>query len=148
MGLLLLTTPFNNTSTTYWDIIKSTLDHLFPKSTQFYGAAELDAISFLQFASRNKKYFKKSDLDLLISGAFEIFNIEHAFVTKSIDIKEKILRDFEAKQSGKDWLSTLMNYGIEGMLSDPIYGGNKNQKGWITLNHKPGLPRPKKLYAI
>lgn len=148
MGLLLLTSPFNNTSTTHWDIIKSTLNHLFPKSSLFDGAEELSAFLFLKTASKNNKYFNQNDLDILILGAFELHKIKPSFTTEIPDIKEKILRKFEEKPSGKNWLSTLMNYGIEGMLCDPIYGGNKNQKGWLVLNHRHGIPRPKNQYAI
>ena len=31
---------------------------------------------------------------------------------------------------------------FEALLLDPLYGGNKEEKGWKWLNHTPGFPRP------
>jgi len=36
----------------------------------------------------------------------------------------------------------MMSYLIEALLSDPVYGGNKDQKGWLWLEHIPGFPTP------
>ena len=33
------------------------------------------------------------------------------------------------------------------MLSDPIYGGNKDEIAWKSLNHETGKPQPKQRYA-
>ena len=33
------------------------------------------------------------------------------------------------------------------MFSDPLYGGNSNQIGWLSVNHNIGYPRPIKLYG-
>ena len=40
------------------------------------------------------------------------------------------------------WLSTLITYTLEALLSDPLYGGNTNGIGWKWLGHDPGNPRP------
>lgn len=146
-GLLLLTTPIHINSPSSWEIIKSTIEHLFPKSSKFSGANELEVVNFLKIIT-NDKYFEKEDLDFLLTGAKEIYQKSNNFLTLLPNQKESILRDFENAEIGKKWLSMVMNYSIEGMLSDPIYGGNKNELGWIALNHKAGLPRPKSKYAI
>lgn len=148
LGLLLLTTPiFAKSSISSWEIIKSTLEHLFPKYKQHYGAKELDIYNFLDLTV-NSKYFSKDDFDFLISGTKELHRLDNNFLNLSIQNKEKILRNFENTKLGKNWLKVVMNYAIEGMLSDPIYGGNKNQLGWSALKHTAGFPRPRTKYAI
>ena len=43
---------------------------------------------------------------------------------------------------GENWVSTLLFYICEALLTDPIYGGNPNGIGWAWLAHQPGFPRP------
>jgi gluconate 2-dehydrogenase gamma chain len=50
------------------------------------------------------------------------------------------LRRFET--NGKQWISTILRYILEALLTDPIYGGNPNAIGWKWLDHQPGFPRP------
>ncbi len=69
------------------------------------------------------------------------------YINLSKDKKEKLLKEFEQTHLGQNWLSILMYYGFEAMLSDPIYGGNHNKQGWNALNHNAGIPRPKKIYG-
>jgi gluconate 2-dehydrogenase gamma chain len=147
LGLLLLTTPLYKNSPSGWDMISSTLEHLFPKSKHFSGAISLKVYDFLRTTSKDK-YFDKNDLDFLIKGGNELYKQNKDFITSSQKTKEIILREFEQTQIGANWLSLVMNYGIEGMLSDPIYGGNKDEQGWIALKHKVGQPRPKGKYAL
>ena len=58
------------------------------------------------------------------------------------DEKEKVLRQIEGSRAGSRWLSLMMTYLLEALLSDPVYGGNKDQKGWQWLEHIPGFPTP------
>jgi gluconate 2-dehydrogenase gamma chain len=43
---------------------------------------------------------------------------------------------------GRAWLSLLLYYIFEALLSDPVYGGNPGEIGWRWLEHQPGFPRP------
>lgn len=146
---LMLTTPIiaNNLNTTSWNIIKQTLEHLFPKSKVFVGATALNLDIFLQLISKDR-FFDKSDLEFLIQGAKMLYKIEPQFLQLSSNEREILLRKFEQRRVGQNWLSTLMRYGLEGMLSDPIYGGNNKQLGWKALHHNTGLPQPRKKYGI
>jgi gluconate 2-dehydrogenase gamma chain len=36
----------------------------------------------------------------------------------------------------------LLDYIMEALLTDPVYGGNPNSIGWQWLKHQPGFPRP------
>ncbi len=132
---------------TYWKIIESVYQHLFPKTSKFSGALDLNMIDFIKIITKDK-YFDKDDFALLIKGAKKLYKVNNNFINLSIYEKEKVLRKIEQTSFGQNWLSTLMYYGFEAMLSDPIYGGNKNQKGWRSLNHNSGFPRPKVKYGI
>lgn len=148
LALLLFTIPLSKNSTlNSWDIIKSTLAHIFPKYNNFSGANELELTQFLKMAT-NCKYFKKDDLKLLMDGAKKISLLHSDFISLNSEQKEKILREFEQNELGSNWLSLVMNYGIEGMLADPIYGGNNKELGWKAISHNTGHPRPKVRYGI
>jgi gluconate 2-dehydrogenase gamma chain len=133
-----------NISITPWNIIDDTLQHLFPKSNNFAGSKNLGIDQFIKIVSQDK-YFDKSDLEFLIFGAKKLFNRNKDFLLQNKDEKEKALREFEKEY--QNWLSLLIYYGFEGMLSDPIYGGNKNLLGYKALEHNAGLPRPKSKYG-
>ena len=45
---------------------------------------------------------------------------------------------------GKTWLSVMMTFILEALLSNPLYGGNPNQEAWRWLNHYAGSPQPDK----
>lgn len=148
LALLLFSIPLSkDTNLSSWKIIKSTLLHLFPQSNNFSGAINLEIIQFLKLATKSI-YFKKNDLQILLDGAKKIYGLNSNFVFLDNEQKEKILRTFEKTEFGQNWLSMLMNYGFEGMFSDPIYGGNKNMLGWKAIGHNAGIPRPKSKYGI
>ena len=43
---------------------------------------------------------------------------------------------------GRSWISVMLLHIFEALLSDPIYSGNSDEKGWKWLNYSPGNPRP------
>ncbi|MDD2699002.1 MAG: gluconate 2-dehydrogenase subunit 3 family protein [Arcobacteraceae bacterium] len=148
LALLLLTIPLTkDTATNSWEIIKSILEHIFPKYKNFIGAKEFQLTQFLHVVSSDK-YFKKEDLKVLVDGSKKIYILKNEFTSLDSNQKEKILREFEQQEFGQKWLSMVMNYGIEGMFSDPIYGGNKSELGWKSIGHNSGLPRPKVKYGV
>ena len=56
--------------------------------------------------------------------------------------REQLLRLIAGSEAGENWLSTLLLYIFEALLSDPVYGGNTGEAGWQWLAHTPGFPRP------
>ncbi len=148
LATLLALIPFVPTnSTNRWEIIKATFDHLFPKNSRFKGAQDFHLLEFLKDSIDNR-YFDKEDIFLLLDGAQKLYEINNDFEFLKSDEKEKILRQFEQNNDGQLWLSKMMNYGLEGIFCDPIYGGNHNQSGWIAVAHHPGVPRPKGRYGV
>ncbi len=129
-------------------ILKAVLQHLFPAESGSPGAKELNAIEYLSWVI-NDPDLRASKKQLLISGigwtedtANEMF--KDSFVNLKTAQKEKVLRDLERYSRGRRWLSLLLTYLMEALLSDPLYGSNKNEIGWKWLGHVPGSPRPTK----
>jgi len=147
-GFYALTRPLSakKTKITHWNIINATLNHLFPKSQNFANASQLNLLNFFKLNSTSK-YFDKVDLVLFINGSKALYKMDKNYLNLSKSHREKLLREFEQTNLGQNWLSTLMYYGFEAMLSDPIYGANHDMQGWNALNHNPGIPRPTKIYG-
>ncbi len=128
-----------------WMIIKSVQEHLFPKTESYPSAKEFEATRYLKMVAYHDS-FDKDDLDFIIRGAHALEKRGYnPIMTKGE--KEQLLRAFAQSQFGENWLSLMINYTLEAMLSDPIYGGNKNEIGWRSYHHHAGNPRPKKRFG-
>ena len=44
--------------------------------------------------------------------------------------------------SGQPWLHDLLELTLEGLLGDPVHGGNRDELGWSLISYAPGGPRP------
>ncbi|HIP62255.1 MAG TPA: hypothetical protein EYG98_06830 [Sulfurovum sp.] len=129
-----------------WQVISVVMEHLFPRTSKFSGARVWGVLRFLKQTSENS-LFDREDLELLHNGAKELLRIEKDFVSLSVSKKEKVLRRFEENDFGQRWLSTLIYYGLEAVLGDPIYAGNVDGRGWNEFGHRAGMPRPKVRYG-
>ena len=58
---------------------------------------------------------------------------------KALEVGKAELADFD----GRQFFDALINLVMEGLLADPIYGGNRNKAAWKMIGY-PGLPA---LYA-
>jgi gluconate 2-dehydrogenase gamma chain len=121
--------------------------HLFPRGIESPGALDINALAYLQFVisypgfEADSRDFIVRGLQYLHEASMEKFNL--VFDTLSFKQKESLLR-YLADQTrwGKNWLSLLLTYIIEALLSDPVYGGNPDGIGWQWLEHQAGFPRP------
>lgn len=121
------------------EYINSILNHMFPTTAEFNGFDKINGIKFFIYVIKHPT-FNKDDLNFLMDGV-DRFIFDHPdFIQLSNTGKEKALREFENTTYGQNWLSTLLYYGLEAMLGDPIYGGNKNFSGWKNFNHT--IPKP------
>ncbi len=145
---LLILTPtiasslFQNRS---WAIIKDVQNILFPKSKNFPSADEFKAYRYLKIQFHDNM-IDKDDIKFLLKGAKYLESFGYK-LSLSNSKKNTILNQFAKDNIGKGWIELLLEYTIEALFSDPIYGGNANKIGWIKYNHKPGYPRPKVKYA-
>jgi len=127
-------------------IIEKVQAILFPKNGNAPSADEFEATNYLLIVSSHPS-FSKDDLLFLQKGAKELIKQEPKFLTMSFQKQSDVINDFSKTKIGRNWLSILLYYTIEALLSDPIYGGNRNEVGWKWLNHHTGKPQPKTKFA-
>ena len=126
-------------NTNQFKVIQDVYNHLFPNTKKYSGATVFGAFEFLSTISQHKS-FDADDLTYIINGALKLLKFEKNFLTLDTVNKEKALRRFENTTFGQSWLSLLLYYGLEAMLGDPIYNGNKNMTGWKNIKHS--IPTP------
>jgi hypothetical protein len=127
--------------------IASVQEHLFPSGSKIPSAKSMDATTFL-FETINHKSYDKDIRAFVLEGAKELeIRQKGKFFSLSKDNKEIALRSYEKTHYGKNWLSRIMTITMEGLFSDPIYGANKNEAGWIALSSYGGEPRAKSRYV-
>jgi len=128
-------------------VIESVQQTLFPENLKAPSASQFMATNYLLIVSSHSS-FVKSDLKFLKYGANLLLEYENNFLTIMPKERDKRLRDFvNSSSKAENWVSLLLYYTLEALLSDPIYGGNKSELGWRWLNHNTGQPRPQKPFA-
>lgn len=133
-----------------WLTLSSVQDHLLPQDKtnkdNSPSAKDINALGYLQYMMKMSD-FDKEEYELINNGVGwlnDLANQQYSkmFIQLDADDKEKILRRIENSRVGSRWLSVLLTYLIQALLTDPIYGGNPNGMGWAWLQHQPGFPRP------
>ncbi len=129
-----------------WRTLAAVHAHLFPSEANAPGAAELDTLGYLR-ATLETPGFDPDERAAIVRGAevVEARSRAHAgktFAALAEAEREAVLRAVEATDTGRTWLTGMLNYLIEALLADPVYGGNPNGAGWRWLDHNPGFPRP------
>lgn len=120
---------------------------LFPKGLAAPAASEFGATAYLANVSTHSS-FLASDLRFLKHGTQELMNEYNNFLTLNPKEQDETLREFvDDHDVGQNWVSFLLYFTIEALLSSPVYGGNKNESGWKWLNHHAGVPQPKVPFA-
>lgn len=122
-------------------------EHLFPHLPDSPGAIDINALAYLEQAitapgiGPDTPNVIVNGLGQLQDACLERFDI--FFDEASFEQREPLLRYLaDETRWGRAWLSLLMYYILEALLSDPVYGGNPNGVGWRWLEHQPGFPRP------
>jgi gluconate 2-dehydrogenase gamma chain len=141
-----LTQPYNPDLKDPWKTIAAVQEHLFPADEHSPGASDIQALNFLQNMI-NAPDVEESERKHIKNGAGWLNDLstqiyKKKFIELNKNNREIILRKIEQSRAGSRWLSLMMNYLLEALLSDPVYGGNKNGIGWKWLEHQPGYPTP------
>ena len=128
-------------------IILAVQEHLFPKTNAAPSAKEINANEYLHFVLHDQTLDIR-DRKFIKNGILWLEEETHAkyncsFIDLNIEEKETILQEISQVRWGEGWLSSLLSYIFEALLSDPIYGANPDGIGWKWLNHRAGHPRPK-----
>ncbi len=131
-----------------WLTIAVVQEHLFPAEKNAPGAKDIHALEYLQSMLKAPDVTEEERI-LIRNGVGWLNNLSQQqyskhFIELAAGDKEKILRRVEGSRAGSRWLSLLLTYLIEALLSDPVYAGNPDGIGWKWLNHQPGFPRPDK----
>lgn len=120
---------------------------LFPEDGNGPSAADLNSAAYLHFVltaddtDPEQRDFILKGIDWLNQLANTEFKLN--FISVSPEQQQQLIQTISTSQSGERWLSYLLLYIFESLLSDPIYGGNPSGIGWQWLQHQPGFPRPR-----
>lgn len=143
--------PLNSVQSKF---IEEVQQHLFPKGADSPGAADIHAAAYLQFVLADPN-INPDDRQLIINGIGWLeeecqTKFKQTFSLLNSLQKDGVLVTIEQKNWGERWLSLLLLYIFEALLTDPIYGGNPDGIGWKWLDHYPGDPQPSKsnMYGV
>lgn len=148
-------TSFTLFSEQQLETVSAVQEHLFPKGPDSPGAADVNAAGYLEWAitapgtDPDTRNTIVNGIGRLQDASRERFDV--LFNRLNFDQREQLLRYLaDETRWGRAWLSLVLTYILEALLSDPAYGGNPDQIGWRWLQHQPGFPRPPadKLYGI
>ena len=129
-----------------WKVLAAVQEHLLPSEPEAPGAREINALGYLRFVVSDSTT-DREDREFILKGSgwLEEMAVEHegaSFLDLTSEQRERVLRRIEQSQAGENWLSTMLMYIFEALLTDPVYGGNPDGIGWRWLQHTPGFPRP------
>lgn len=130
-----------------WRVLVAIQSHLLPSDKNSPGAQEVHAAIYLHNVLQSPD-FDAEDRVFVKTGIIQIQQLTNQFKKEFYAIspaqREKLLRQFESTSQGSLWLNMILEYLMEALLTDPIYGGNPAGIGWKWLGHTPGAPRPPK----
>jgi len=134
---------------TDWLTIAVVQNHFFPSEADAPGAVEINALQYLHNYLSNP-VTDPLDIEFILSGThlLQTFSKQESsggqtsLTDQSIEQREVTLRKFEKNTDGRRWLVTILNYVLEALLTDPVYGGNPDGIGWQWLEHRSGDPHP------
>ncbi|UUO23921.1 gluconate 2-dehydrogenase subunit 3 family protein [Colwellia sp. M166] len=129
-----------------WLTLDAVLAHLLPESATGPSAQEIQATQYL-YNVVFQQPTEEAEIEFIYKGVgwlngFSNSQLQKNFIALTFDEKENILRAISKSTAGENWLSNLVGYLFEAMLSPPSYGGNPNGIGWHWLEHQAGFPLP------
>ena len=129
-----------------WHTLGRVQQHLFPSESQAPGATEINALSYLHFVM-NWQGTDPLEPKMLRAGLEQLHKIAGraeagGFEALDPQGRERALRTLEATDGGTQWISLVLDYLLEALLADPVYGGNPEGIGWRWLEIQPGYQRP------
>ncbi|WP_345991193.1 gluconate 2-dehydrogenase subunit 3 family protein [Sulfurimonas sp. HSL-1716] len=132
-----------------YQTISMVINDLFPSGVGMPNPHSFNVIGFLKAVMQDKRVPAEKKKILRNGTGWINQKAQNHYIKNYIELspdqRQKILKTISQKQWGDTWLWYLMNYTLEAMFSDPVYGANINETGWLWLDYKPGLPRPLKV---
>ncbi|MEA3278955.1 MAG: gluconate 2-dehydrogenase subunit 3 family protein [Pseudomonadota bacterium] len=129
-----------------WRTLAAVQDHLFPTEAGAPGAREINAALYLKFVLSDPR-LDPADGAMIRRGVDRVDRIAlelqgAGFPTLSVADREAVLRRMEQTEGGEQWLHAILDYILEALLTDPVYGGNPGAIGWKWLDHWQAAPHP------
>jgi gluconate 2-dehydrogenase gamma chain len=109
-------------------------------------ATDLNSISYI-INSLKDPQFSQKDFMIIKEGFIALDKFAHVeyssdFSSQNLSAREKIIQKISSTKWGENWLSKIITFILESLLSHPLYGSNTNEIGWKWLNHYSGQPQP------
>ena len=129
-----------------WNCLAAVQEHLLPSEPHAPGSLDIRATAYLDRTLADPG-FDPDIRTFLLQGILWLEDIAqkraglpfHQMVPAD---RETLLHNIARSPTGERWLSLLLDYTLEALLADPLYGGNPGGIGWRWLEHDPGRPRP------
>lgn len=130
------------------ETLAAVLEVLLPQSADSPGAADIGALGYILSVLTDSEV-EESERIFLAKGVarLETFSKEQtkqSFTASEGNARGELLQAFVKSGDGESWVSNLLTYCLEAMFGDPVYGINRDEKGWKWVEHHPGFPRPPK----
>jgi hypothetical protein len=121
---------------------------VFPKDELSPGAIDFNADKYLLWVLSDTR-LDPDENQYIIDGINWVNEtaeeeMKNGFLNLSKKEQVQLIHVVSQKSWGESWLSVMLTFIFEAMISDPIYGFNKDAVGWKWLDHQVGLPRPTK----
>jgi len=129
-----------------WQTISQVQEILFPAADDVPGASDIGASTYLHNTIENPDA-DAEDKDFIFRGIGWLDDLtqqrhKKRFIQLTAAQQQQTIEVIVKSRAGRNWVSTLLTYTLEALLTDPVYGGNKNEAGWRWLQHQPGHPSP------
>lgn len=135
-----------------WAVVEAACSRIVPSDDELPGAREANVVGFIdaQLAESHFAVFRRefeagiSALELVSAARFGT-----RFLEVTPDQQDAVLhavQDGEGSTSGfsaSHFFQVLFALTLEGLLCDPVHGGNRGQVGWKLIGFVPEEPRPR-----
>lgn len=134
-------TLFNEASST--QILSLVQNDLFPYADELgvNTSAYMTLILNHSRVNEENKTFLKNGLKWLDEEARELYKSD--YVELSSKERQEVLHSISQVRWGENWIDSILRYMLEAMMSNPVYGVNRDEAGQKWVNHVEGYPRPK-----
>ena len=129
-----------------WVVIDRVQQHLFPDEPDAPGATAINALAYLRQVLQDPG-IPAEDRAFVLKGVSWLQGMaqqqhQSSFLALSDTQQAALLQLIARSEAGENWLSTLLTYIFEALLTAPAYGGNPGGVGWKWLKYIPGFPLP------